>query len=135
MMLEIKWRMALYQAEALCELNEGQFGSQPRQNAVYAVFMEELQFEISRASRKMLAQTNYDATSCFARIIPNVAMLVRRKYSVPKLTTQSNARTLETAEYWIRTELGVSETGYTHSNNYPIYGAGQGSRNSPMSWC
>ena len=135
LMLGIKWRVALYQAEAFRELNEGQFGSRPRRNAVDPVFIEELQFEISRASRKMLVQTNYDATSCYDRIIPNLAMLASRKYGVPKLITQSNARTLETAEYRIRTELGVSETGYTHSSEYPIYGTGQGSGNSPMIWC
>ena len=135
LMLGIKWRVALYQAEAFRELNDGQFGSRPRRNAVDPVFIEEMQFEISRASRKMLVQTNYDATSCYDRIIPNLAMLVSRKYGVPKLTTQSNASTLEHADYRIRTELGVSETGYTHSPEFPIYGTGQGSGNSPMIWC
>ena len=135
LMLGIKWRMALYQAEALRELNDGQYGSRPRRNAFDPVFIEELQFEISRASRKMLVQTNYDATSCYDRIIPNVAMIASRKYGVPKVITQSNARTLEKAEYRIRTELGVSETGYSHSNEQPIYGTGQGSGNSPMIWC
>jgi hypothetical protein len=98
-MLGIKWRKALYQAEALRELNDGQFGSRPRRNAVDPVFIEEMQFEISRASRKILVQTNYDAMSCYDRIIPNLAMLVSRKYGVPKLTTQSNSKTLEQAEY------------------------------------
>ena len=135
LMLGIKWRVALYQAEAFRELNEGQFGSRPRRNAIDPVFIEEMQFEISRASRKMLVQTNYDATSCYDRIIPNLAMLVSRKYGVPKLTTQSNASTLEHAEYRIRTELGVSDAGYTHSPEFPIYGTGQGSGNSPMIWC
>ena len=135
LMLGIKWRVALYQVEAFRELNDGQFGSRPRRNAVDPVFIEEMQFEISRASRKMLVQTNYDATSCYDRIIPNLAMLVSRKYGVPKMTTQSNASTLEYADYRIRTELGVSETGYTHSPEFPIYGTGQGSGNSPMIWC
>jgi hypothetical protein len=114
-MLGIKWRTALYQAEAFRELNDGRFGSRHRRNAVNPVFIEEMQFEISRASRKILVQTNYDATSCNDRIIPNLAMLLIRKYEVPKLTTQSNATNLEQAEYRIRTDLGVSGTGYTHS--------------------
>jgi hypothetical protein len=61
LMLGLKWRMALYQAEALRDLNDGQYGSRPRRNAFDPVFIEEMQFEISRASRKMLVQTNYDA--------------------------------------------------------------------------
>ena len=51
MVLGLKWRMALYQAEALKELNEGQYGSRPERNAIDPVMLEELQFEISRLSR------------------------------------------------------------------------------------
>jgi hypothetical protein len=98
-MLSIKWRIALYQAEAFRELHDGQYGSRPRPNAVDPVLIEELQFEISRASRKTFIQTNYDAMSCYDRIIPNIAMLVSRKYGDPKQVTRSNASTLEHAEY------------------------------------
>jgi hypothetical protein len=77
LMLGIKWRMALYQTEAFRELNDGQFGLRPRRNAVDPVFIEEMLFEISLASRKILVQTSYyDAISCYNRIIPNLAMLV-----------------------------------------------------------
>ena len=51
------------------------------------------------------------------------------------MTTLTNAKTLENAEYRIRTEMGVSTTGYTHSSENPIFGTGQGSGNSPMIWC
>jgi hypothetical protein len=96
-----------------------------------------MQFENSRASRKIRVQTNYDATSCYDRIIPNLAMIVSRKYGVPRLTTRSNAKTsnLKQAEHQICTDLGVSSTSYTHSDNYPIMATGQGSGNSPMIWC
>ena len=135
LMLGVKWRISLYQAEALRELNDGQFGSRRRRNALDPVFIEGLQFEISRASRKMVAQTNYDATSCYDRIIQNLAMIVSRKLGVPKQVTQANVRTLESAEFQVRTALGVSDTGYTHSPASPIYGTGQGSGNSPQIYC
>ena len=135
LMLGIKWRVALYQAEALRELNQGQYGSRPRRNAIDPVFIEEMQFEIARASRKTLVQTNYDATSCYDRIIINLAMLVSRKYGVPFLIALTNARTLEQAIYRIRTELGVSNDSYSHSSEHPIHGTGQGSGNSPAIWC
>jgi hypothetical protein len=133
--LGIKWRIALYQADALRELNDGQHGSRPRRNALDPVLIKELQFEISRASQKMLVQTNYDATACYDRIIPNLAMMVSKKYGVPPLTTVTNAKTLQQAEYRIRTDSGVATTGYQHSVEWPIYGTGQGSGNSPMIWC
>jgi hypothetical protein len=122
-MLGIKWRVALYQSEALKQLNDGQFGSRPRRNAIDPVMIEELQqFEISRLSRKMFIQTNYDASACYDRIIPNLAMIVSRRFGVDKCVTQSTANTLLQAQYHIRTELGLSETSYSHSSDKPIYG-------------
>ena len=42
---------------------------------------------------------------------------------------------LQNAEYKLRTDLGISETGYQHQDDNPIYGTGQGSGNLPMVWC
>ncbi|KAI2502417.1 hypothetical protein MHU86_12074 [Fragilaria crotonensis] len=134
-MLGIKWRATLYQSEAMKLLNDGQFGSRPRRNAIDPVMIEELQFEISRLSRRMFLQTNYDASACYDRIIPNLAMLASRKFGVAKEATQCNSYTLFNAKYQIRTELGLSESSYSHSTDMPIYGTGQGSGNSPMIWC
>ena len=135
LMLGIKWRVALYQSEALKQLNEGQFGSRPRRNAVDPVMIEELQLEISRLTRRMFLQTNYDATACYDRIIPNLAMLASRRFGVAKEVTESNVSTLQKAKYHVRTELGLSDSHYSHSLEWPIYGTGQGSGNSPMIWC
>jgi hypothetical protein len=134
-MLGLKWRIALYQSEALKQLNDDQYGSRPRWNAIDPVMIEELQFKISRISRRMLLQTNFDATACYDRIIPNVAMLASRRFGVPKSVTQSNANTLQQAKFHIRTELGLSPSFYSHTDEQPIYGTGQGSGNSPMIWC
>jgi hypothetical protein len=127
--------VALYQSEALKQLNDGQFGSRPRRNAIDPVMIEELQFEISRLTRRTFLQTNYDATPCYDRTISNLAMLASRRFGVPKEVAQSNASTLHKAKYHIRTELGLSDSYYSHSLDTPIYGTGQGSGNSPMIWC
>ena len=82
LMLGLKWRVAVYQAETLKALNEGQYGSRPRRNAVDPAMLEELQFEIARLSRRMLIQTNYDAMACYDRIIPNLAMVASQKFGV-----------------------------------------------------
>ncbi|KAI2506424.1 hypothetical protein MHU86_8050 [Fragilaria crotonensis] len=133
--LGIKWRAAMHQAEDLRLLNEGQFGSRPYRNATDPVFIEELQLEISRATRKPVVLTNYDATACYDRIIPNLGMTVSQKYGVPAEVTESNASTLEKAEFHVRTELGISPTSYRHEPEFPVYGTGQGSANSPAIWC
>ena len=133
--LGIKWRAATHHAEDTRALNDGQYGSRPNRSATDPVFIEELQLEISRATRKPVVLTNYDATACYDRIIPNLGMLVSRKYGIPDTVAQMNAATLSTAEYRVRTELGLAPTGYTHTDSAPIYGTGQGSANSPAIWC
>ena len=133
--LGVKWRAAMHKAEDCNALNDGQYGSRPYRNATEPVFIEELQCEISRATRKQLILTNYDATACYDRIIPNLAMVTSQKFGVSASVTQSNARTLQLAEYKVRTELGLANQSYSHSSESPVYGTGQGSANSPAIWC
>ena len=83
----------------------------------------------------MFLQLNYDATACYDRIIPNLATVVSQQHGVNKQVTLMNARTLQQASYHIRTEMGLSASSYQHSDEFPIYGTGQGSGNSPMIWC
>ena len=116
LVLGLKWRMAMYQAEALKTLNNSQYGSRPKRNAIDPVMLEEIQFEISRVSRRMLIQTNYDATSCYDRIIPNLAMVVSKKFGVHPNATLTSATTLQLAKYHVRTELGLSLTSFSHSS-------------------
>ena len=134
MILGLKWRAALYQLEASNKLHNGQFGPRPRQNAIDPVMLEELQFEISWAPRKMFLQTNYDATACYDRIILNLATVASRKYGVHEHVTMTNAKTLKHTAYHIRTEMGLSQSRFSHSERSPIHGTGQGSGNSPMIW-
>ena len=93
--------MASYQAEAFQALNDGQYGSRPRRNATDPVFLEELQCEVSRATRMPVISTNYDATACYDRIIPNVASLVSKKFGVHPNVVKANMDTLHQAEYHI----------------------------------
>jgi hypothetical protein len=111
----LKWKAAMELSEASQDLNQGQYGSRPSRGAHDPVFIEEFQLEISRSSRKTLVQTNYDATSCYDRIIPNLAALVSQRYGVPQPVVQSNVLTLKKARYRLRTELGTIETITTHT--------------------
>jgi hypothetical protein len=95
----------------MSKLNEGQYGSRPNRNAYDPVLIEELQLEMSRLTRKTLVQTNYDATACYDRIVPNLAMVSSRTFGVPATVTSTNSSTLLQAKYHIRTELGLDEEG------------------------
>jgi hypothetical protein len=108
----LKWKTAMELSEKANTLNAGQYGSRPSRGAYDPVFIEEFQLEIARSSRKSLVQINYDATSCYDRIIPNLAALVSQRFGVPQPVVQANVRTLEKARYKLRTELGVSDEYY-----------------------
>jgi hypothetical protein len=71
----IQWRTLMHSAEDQKLLNEGQYGSRPHRNAHDPVFIEEMQFEICRASQKPLVKFDFDATSCYDRILPNMASI------------------------------------------------------------
>ena len=133
--LSLKWREALFAAERTQSLADGQYGSRPRRSSYDPVLLEVLQAEMSRITRKSFVQMNFDATSCYDRIIPSIATMASQTYGVPESVAQANVTTLEHTTYRLRTGLGVSETGYRHCDEYPIYGTGQGSGNSPVIWC
>ena len=133
--LGLKWRVAMQQAEDFRCLNAGQYGSRAHHNAVDPVMVEELQYEISRASRSSVAVISYDAMACYDRIIPVVAMLASRKFGVPLSVTLMVANMLKDANYRLKMETGLATQGYSHDEQLPIYGTGQGSGNSPAIWC
>jgi hypothetical protein len=116
-------------------LNEGQYGSRPNRNAHNPVFIEELQSEICRVSRKSNVKFDNDATSCYDRILPSFASVVSRKFGISKNVAFVMASTLQECKYKLKTLLGVSEDFYKHCQMFPIYCTGQGSGNSPVIWC
>ena len=75
LMTGVKWREALHKAEDYDLLNDGTFGSRPNRSAKQPVFLKEMEYEITRMSRRSLSRFDNDATSCFDRIIPNVGAL------------------------------------------------------------
>jgi hypothetical protein len=134
LLLGVKWRQLLHRAEDQGLLNDGCYGSRPGREARTVVFMEIMQMEISRGSRKPFIKFDNDATSCYDRIIPGTAMLISRKFGIHRNVAAVCGKTLAEAHYKMKTMLGVTEAGYSHCQAYPIYGTGQGSRNSPTCW-
>jgi hypothetical protein len=77
---------------------------------------------------------DYDAKSCFDRIICNLAMMVSQHFRVSREATSMQAETLENMIFRIRTATGDSQKSYRHSVGTPIHGTGQGSCASPAIW-
>ena len=97
--------------------------------------LEELQCETSRVSKRPLVHNNYDATSCYDRIIMNLAGLIARNYGKHKAIVFINRNTLLQVICILKTKLGVSEENYSHCEMFSIYNNGQGADNSPGLQC
>ncbi|MFM8621857.1 MAG: hypothetical protein ACKOB3_00515, partial [Holophagaceae bacterium] len=134
LLMAVKWRQLLQAADRLGLVNVNQYGGRPGREATTLALMEELKIDISYSTRRTLITFDNDAASCYDRIIPSFASLINRKYGMPRQLTQIHGQMLRQAEYRLRTPKGISETSYSHTNELPIYGSGQGSGNSPVLW-
>jgi hypothetical protein len=67
LLLGVKWRSLIHHCTDNSLLNAGQFGGLPGRDAMTPVFLEELQWETTRASRRSLLRMDFDASSCYDR--------------------------------------------------------------------
>ena len=94
MLLAIKWRQAIHNAEDIQILNDRLYGSRPGRCAHDPVFLEVLQHETYRMSMKSGVNFDLDATSCYDRILVSIASLCSRRVGMAKTAVLVNASTL-----------------------------------------
>jgi hypothetical protein len=114
--------------------NKGCYGSRPGLSAVDPLLLEELQVSISYLSRTNQVTFHNDATSCYDRIIIALANLVACRFGMPEEIAKLHGVTLEKMKYHVSTALGILDDTYSHSEEFPVYGMGQGSCSSPSIW-
>ena len=117
------------------KFNPGQYGSLPGHDAITPTIIEELQYEICRASKHPLVHLDYDATACYDRVILPMVSLISRAHGQHCSIVLINATILKSVRYLLKPQLGISYISYSHSKLFPIYGSRQGSGNSPGLWC
>jgi hypothetical protein len=136
LILSVKWRQQIYAADKAQLVNPGQYGSYPGREATSLCLLEELKTDISYSSRKPIINFDNDTSSCYDRIIVNLASLINRKYGQNRLVVMVNADTLRKARYHLKTALNISEEYISHCTVWPLHRTGQqGSGNPPMIWC
>jgi Reverse transcriptase (RNA-dependent DNA polymerase) len=134
LLLAVKWRQTLHHACSNNLINPSQYGSQPGKEATDALMLRELEYEMSRITRKACLHFDNDATSCYDRIPCALANIMSRKYGIHRKICIVQGKTLQDAKYHLKTKLGVSDEFIKHCQVYPIFGTGQGSGNSPAVW-
>jgi hypothetical protein len=132
--LGIKYRELLHYAEDHDLLNPGCYGSRPGRQALDPVLIEILQYEYVMATRLPHLKFNNDATSCYDRMLAHITTIIAQAYGLATPVAKVQGTFLQTAQYFIKTMLGVSQQSYSHSEDAPIFGNGQGSMSSPTAW-
>jgi hypothetical protein len=134
LLLGVKWRYIIHHSLDQETLHPSQYGGLPGRKSLIPVFMEEMQNEIARASRKPYIKQDFDTTSCYNRIIPWMASMLSRSHGLHQNVWLVHARANPPrSSVSLETQLVVSnEFLYSHCRAFPIYDTGQGSGNSPM---
>jgi hypothetical protein len=115
-------------------INKGVYGCRPNRRAIDPVFVDVTQTEMAMVTRKPLVKFNNDATACFDRILVHLLNLCLRSYGMPKKLAKILGELLRVAKYAIKTGIGISEETYSHSDESPAFGSGQGSGASAQGW-
>ena len=115
-------------------LNPGQFGSVPNHTAKEPILLTQLTNDNCRILKKDLARFDNDASACFDRIIVPLAMLAARRCGMSNESIKIHAETLQSMQYSVKTQFGVSEESYSGTTEEPLFGTGQGSGASPSAW-
>ena len=134
LLLAVIWRELLRAADQAGTINSGQYGGRPGYEASSLALLEELRIDLLYLTRRTLITFDNNAASCYDRIIASLASLINRKYGLHWQVAVVHGRTLQEARYKLRTAVGISERKYSHSTQFPLYGSGQGSGNSPALW-
>jgi hypothetical protein len=134
LILGFKWRAVLHHACHHCLINPSQYGSQPGKEAPDPAFLRILEYETARLTCKPVIHFDNNATSCYDRIPCFLANVASRKYGMHCKVCIVQGRALQEARYHLKTKLGISKSFIKHSTQFPWFGTGQGSGNSPMVW-
>ena len=133
-LLGIKLRQTIHHCEDKRTFNTGTYGSRSNRQSLDPVFLEVLQYDYASLTRWPEIKFSNDATSCYDRIIPSVSNILARAMGLHHNIADIHGSMLSKAIYRIKTQLGVSSGSYSHSDEYPIFGTGQGSCASPLIW-
>ena len=105
-------RRMLHAAHKFHFLHDSQFGSRPGRQALSAVLMKQLSYEVCRLTRTPFASFDNDAKSCYDRIIVSMVMILRQRLGMPLTSCLMAALCLRYARYYIKTKFGLSTSIY-----------------------
>lgn len=115
-------------------LNAAQAGSRPHHTSIEVVLSKLHKYLNSQLTRRPMATMDNDAKSCYDRIVASLALLISNHFGVPDEICHTVGETLRTMQFKLQTALGNSDQFYSHTEELPIHGVGQGGTASPALW-
>jgi hypothetical protein len=134
LLLGTHYRKAVHAAEDSILLNNGNFGARTARSSLDPIGIEILQYEYSRLLRLRHLKFSNNAKACYDRIAVNLASIVSRSFGLHHNISTIQGHKLQQAVYRIKTQLGISKGSYSHSDDSPVFGTGQGSKSSTHIW-
>jgi hypothetical protein len=132
--LSLKWKEALKKSEEQNVIIPSQVGSRKQRSLQFPIHIEISQLEISRITRKEYGQINYDAKTCYDRILPNIAAMSSLVHRVNDKIVSLHNNLLLKMKYNVMIEGASREKTFHSTDETKIYGTGQGCGNSPIIW-
>ena len=101
--------------------------------AVSMVLLKCLSYDIIRQARMTACMFDNDATACYDRIIPSLAMVKCRRAGTPRPAINVVLKFLHKAKYHVRTAYGISTDIFSNLIDY-ILGLIQGTGHAGPGW-
>ncbi len=127
-----KW--LVYQGEDNNCFGKQQHGSRPQHQAINAVHMKSLRYNLTRILRLSSIMLDNDATGCFDQIIVSLAMIVAPRLGMPCSGAQMHSSVLLHMQYFVKTAHGIWSEFYRVLWHHHLYRTGQGNGASPSVW-
>jgi hypothetical protein len=114
-------------------LHTAQNGSRRGKMAISTVLLKRLSYDIIRQTRMDACMFDNDATACYDRMIPSIAMLKSRRAGMSQAATQVLRTLLERMQYHVRTAYGISTEAFSNLIEW-LLGVMQGGGHSRTLW-
>jgi hypothetical protein len=130
---ELFGRRLMANAEKHGILHKAQFGSRQGKMAISTVLLKRLSYDIIRQTRMDACIFDNDASACYDRIIPSIAMIKSRRAGMSRTAANVMLTLLLRMEYHVRTAYGVSTEAFSNLNDW-LLGGMQGGGHTGALW-
>jgi len=127
-------RKMVWEAVRRNQLHPASYGSTPGKMAASAVLQKVLSVDQMRIERRAGGLFDCDATGCYDRILPPLAVLHLQALGLSTSIAVMLARLMFVAKRHVKTQHGVSKDSIQTNNANPLFGIGQGNGGGPAIW-